>query len=367
MNSTGPRSSLDLLRPAIRQLQAYQPADYVGGLIRLNANEAPWRPPGDTSPDGLNRYPDPRPAELTLRLAKHYGVAADQLLVTRGSSEGIDILIRAFCEAGRDEITICPPTFGMYRVYAQVQGATIRQVPLDRHRGFALDIPRILAGWRATSRLLFLCSPNNPTGNLVPAAAVAELCAALAGRGVVVLDGAYLEFADADASLELLERFENLVVLRTLSKALGLAGVRCGALLGRAPLVELLGRLLPPYCFPTLSQMAVQGCLEPAVQAEMQRRQSIIRDQRPRMAAALAGAAGITRVWPSEANFVFVEAADPGALVARARDAGILIRDFSRDPALPGGIRITVGTPEENQRLLEALGGTPQPAAVNQP
>jgi histidinol-phosphate aminotransferase len=348
-------STLDLLRPEIRHLRPYQPADYVGGFIRLNANETPWRPPGDETRDGLNRYPDPRPAELTKRLAVLYGVQPDELLVTRGSSEGIDVLIRAFCRAGQDNIVICPPTFGMYEAYAQLQGAGVRAVPLERATGYSLPADCILEQWSPADKLVFVCSPNNPTGNLVPDAAVDRLCVSLAGRGLVVLDAAYQEFAGVDPLRDLLGRHENIVVLRTLSKALSLAGVRCGALIARSPLIGLLGRVLPPYCFPTTSQDAVLRLLTPEAQSELAARRARIVAERERLAIALATVPGVGRVWPSAANFVLIESENAKALVARARAAGILVRDFSWDPFLPGCVRITVGSPEENDRLLEAL------------
>ena len=348
-------STLDLLRPEIRQLRPYKAADYVGGFIRLNANENPWRPPGDETRDGLNRYPEPRPAELTERLTAFYGLRPGQLLVTRGSSEAIDVLIRAFCRAGQDNILICPPTFGMYEVYAQIQGAGVQQVPLDRSANYSLPVETILREWLPATKLVFVCSPNNPTGNSVPGAAVHRLCAALAGRGLVVLDAAYQEFAGADPLQELLSRHDNLVVLRTLSKGLGLAGVRCGVLIGKSDLIELLGRVLPPYCFPTTSQEAVLRSLTPTASQELADRRGRILAERQRLMTALPSVPGILLVWPSTANFILVESRDAPALVAKARAAGILLRDFSWDPLLPGCVRITVGSPDENDKLLKAL------------
>lgn len=348
--------AVELLRPDIRQLRPYRPADYLGGFIRLNANETPWRPPGDETRDGLNRYPDPRPAELTERLTAHYGLQPGQLLVTRGSSEAIDVLVRAFCRAGQDNVLICPPTFGMYEVYARIQGAGVQQVPLDRTQGFSLPVAAILREWLPATKLVFVCSPNNPTGNRFPDADISRLCAGLKGRGVVVLDAAYQEFAGDDPMAALLAAHENLVVLRTLSKALSLAGVRCGALIGPASLVELLGRVLPPYCFPTTSQDAVLRLLTPDAGLELARRRGLILAERERLMLALPHIRGVDRVWPSAANFIFVESRNAAALVGCAREAGILLRDFSWDPLLPGGIRITVGSAEENDKLLKALG-----------
>ncbi|MEO8225400.1 MAG: histidinol-phosphate transaminase [Gammaproteobacteria bacterium] len=347
--------TLDLLRPEIRHLQPYKAADYVGGYVRLNANETPWRPPGDDSRDGLNRYPEPRPAELTERLTEFYNLRPGELLVTRGSSEAIDILIRAFCRAGQDNIVICPPTFGMYEVYAQIQGAGVQRLPLDRSDNYSLPVDTILRAWLPVNKLVFVCSPNNPTGNRYPDAEVNRLCTGLAGRGVVVLDAAYQEFAGADPMHDLLSHHDNLVVLRTLSKALSLAGVRCGVLIGRRDLIELLGRVLPPYGFPTTSQDAVLRSLTPSAQLELADRRVQILTERQRLMIALPSAPTILHVWPSAANFILVESRDAPALVAKARNAGILLRDFSWDPLLPGSVRITVGSPDENDRLLAAL------------
>jgi len=348
--------TLDLLRPEIRHLRPYKPADYVGGFIRLNANETPWRPPGDETRDGLNRYPDPRPVELTKRLAALYGVQPDELLVTRGSSEGIDVLIRAFCRAGQDHIVICPPTFGMYDAYAQLQGAAVRAVPLERARGYALPVDRLIGEWLPDGKLVFVCSPNNPTGNRFPDDDIDRLCTGLAGRGVVVLDAAYQEFAGADPLDKLLPRHDNLVVLRTLSKSLSLAGVRCGSMIGQKALIELLGRVLPPYCVPSTTQDTVLRLLTVEAQNELAARRARIVAERERLSVALATKPGVDRVWPSAANFILIESGNARELLARARAANILLRDFTWDPLLPGCVRITVGAPTENDKLLEALG-----------
>ena len=347
-------SVLELARPEIRELKAYQAAQYEPGLVRLNANETPWPAPGDESEPGLNRYPEPRPVTLTAALAKHYGLASDQVLVTRGSSEAIDLLMRGFCRAGTNEILICPPTFEMYRVYADIQGARVREIPL-RENDFALDVTAVVDSWDSSSRLCFVCSPNNPTGNRVPTSDIAALCKGLANRGLVVLDGAYTEFAQQDPTLELLKRFDNIVVLRTLSKAFGLAGVRCGVLLGQPDIVELLACVLPPYSYPTPSKDAALAALAEGNRAQLEQRIAILKSERERMAEALEQLAGIERAWPSEANFVMIRAKDPEAAVTAARRGGLLIRDYSYNPKLAGCLRITVGDVEQNNQLLECL------------
>jgi len=345
-----------LFRPELHSLEPYRAAEYADGFLRLNANETPWRPTGDASSTGLNRYPEVRPATLTARLAAHYGVDPERLLVTRGSSEGIELLIRATCRTGLDDIVICPPTFGMYSAYAQVQGAGIVEVPLLREQGFALDLPGIEAAWNDRCKLLFLCSPNNPTGNSVPAAQITALCEQLDGRGLVIVDGAYLEFAATDSSRDLLDRHANLVLLRTLSKALGLAGVRCGATLADVSVIDMLERVLPPYSLSTPCTDAVLAALDEAAarQSDIER----LVAERQRVAAALAASPRVEQVWPSDANFLLVQAADADAMVSDARSAGVLIRDFSQSSYTPGCVRITVSTRPENDRLLEAIVGS---------
>jgi histidinol-phosphate aminotransferase len=344
---------LDLARPEIRALQAYRAAGHEDGMVRLNANETPWPAPGDN--DSLNRYPNERPLALTRRLAVHYGLDPGQVLVTRGSTDAIDLLVRGFCRAGRDEIVICPPTFTMYPVYAHIQGAAVREVPLLRERGFALDHKAIIESWTPQTKLLFVCSPNNPTGHRVPDAELDELCAALAGRGLVVVDGAYCEFADSDPTKSLLQRHDNVVVLRTLSKAYGLAGIRCGALLAQAEIVSLLGPVLPPYAFPTPSLQTALHCLDQLDEDEQEKRIAKLTAERARLATELAELRSVTRVWPSQANFLLVEFEEPRRAAEAARRGGVLLRDFSDEPELAGCLRITVGDANQNDQLLASL------------
>ncbi|MDJ0928983.1 MAG: aminotransferase class I/II-fold pyridoxal phosphate-dependent enzyme, partial [Gammaproteobacteria bacterium] len=213
-----------------------------------------------------------------------------------------------------------------------------------------------LDAWNERCKLLFVCSPNNPTGNQMPEAQINALGASLNGRGLIVVDGAYLEFARDDPTARLLERHDNVVVLRTLSKALGLAGARCGVLLSSREIVDLLAPLLPPYCLSTPCQEAVFAALETGASRESRQRLELLVDERRRMADTLSGNARVRKVWPSDANFILVESADAKGLVDDATAAGILIRDFSWDRWTPDCVRITVGTPEQNDRLLEALG-----------
>lgn len=345
----------ELARPEIRDLTPYSAARYADGLVRLNANETPWPAPGSAAGSTLNRYPPQRPTELTAELAEYYGVSADEVLVTRGSSEAIDLLIRCFCRPGQDAIVITPPTFGMYRVYADVQGARVHEVPLLREHGWALNADALVRDWPEDGKVLFICSPNNPTGTPVATEEIALVARLLSGRALVVVDGAYTEFGSADPTSTLLNAadFNNVAVLRTLSKAFGLAGARCGALLGPPELVRMAGCVLPPYSFAQPCIDAVRRCLQPDARRQVAERVAIITAERARLAEALRKLSGVSEVYPSAANFLLVAVDDADRFEERARDGGILVRNFGAQ--LPGCIRITVGTAEQNAQLLRSL------------
>jgi len=352
-------SVLDLARPELLRLSPYVPGAYEPDTLRLNSNESPWRAPGDPTARGLNRYPPPRPEALTTLLSGYYGVPETEILVTRGSSEAIDILIRGFCAAGLDSIVICPPTFDMYRLYAEIQGARVIRVPLLRNtsldRDFAIDVEGILEQVFAGAKLVFVCSPNNPTGTSVAPADLERLCTESAGRAVIVIDEAYLEFSSCASFQVLQDRFDHVIVLRTLSKFVSLAGVRCGAVLARNTVIQFLERVLPPYTFPTPSIELVCQTLGQDVLPVSEQRIGIIRAERARLESAFASFAHVEKAWPSDANFIFIQAADARRLVANARKAGILVRVFPNDPSLDNCVRITVGKPEDNDRLLAAI------------
>jgi histidinol-phosphate aminotransferase len=346
---------LRLARPDILELQPYQHAAWNPALERLHANEMPWRATGDDSDAGLNRYPEPQPRALLDRLARLYQVPASQILAGRGSDEAIDLLVRAFCRAGQDQVLVCPPTFGYYALAARIQGALVREAPLFG-RDFTLDVPEVIAAGRAT-KLVFLCSPNNPTGNLIGEEAILAICRALAESSLVVLDEAYIEFSGRTSLAARLPDFANLVVLRTLSKAYALAGARCGALLASATIVGLLARILPPYALPASSIEAVLRLTAEPQRRQAQLRIETLRAERERLRANLAALPGVRRVFPSDANFLLVEFVAPQSALAAAAAVGLLVRDLSTNPRLPGCLRLTVGTPEQNARLLAALEG----------
>ena len=350
---------LDLARPDLRALRPYQPGAWEPGMTRLNANESPWRLPSDPTERGLNVYPPPRPAALRESLARYYGTTPDRLLVTRGSSEAIDVVIRGFCRAGENSILTTPPTFDMYRVYATIQAAPIVTAPLRVDESFAFELDAVLARVDETTRIVFVCSPNNPTGTIVPRDDIARLAAALAGRALLVVDAAYQEYADDQGLDALLARHDHVVVLRTLSKFVALAGARCGALIADPAVIGFLENVLPPYTFPTPSIEIVLAALQEDSLAVAAERISVIRTERERLSRALSALPGVLEVYPSQANFILVRLEDRDAFSAAARRAGVLVRSFGGDPALADCIRITIGRPEDNDRLLAGVGSPP--------
>jgi histidinol-phosphate aminotransferase len=345
----------EIARPEIRTLQAYEHALWEPGLVRLHANELPWRAHGDSSQAGLNRYPEPHPHALTAALARFYGVEAPMLLACRGSDEAIDLLMRSYCRAGVDAVIVCPPTFGMYAVAARVQGAAVIEVPLRREAGFDCDFESVHAQCAPGVKLVFLCSPNNPTGNRFDTGAIVALARALQGRALVVVDEAYVEFADAPSLIAQLQVQPGLVVLRTLSKAYALAGARCGALIAHPDVVALLRKVIQPYALTQLTIEAVFRMLEPEALAEASVHSAAIRAERARVSAALRACAGVRQVWPSEANFLLVEFDDASDALRRARTAGLLVRDLHTAPGLAQALRISIGSRQHNDQLLAGL------------
>ncbi|MEN5061503.1 histidinol-phosphate transaminase [Luteimonas sp. TWI1416] len=349
---------LDLVRDDLRAFSGYASArtQALQGEIWLNANEAPWANPGDA--DGqCRRYPAPQPPALQARLAALYGVEASRLLIGRGSDEAIDLLVRALCVPGRDAVLATPPVFGMYAVSARLQGAPFAEVPLrDGADGFALDVDAVRETALARgARLVFLCSPSNPTGGLVPLADVAALATALDGRAVVVVDEAYVEFADAPSATTRLDAHANLVVLRTLSKAHGLAAARIGVAIGDPALIAVLRRCQAPYPVPTpCAELALAGLADAAL-AQTRARVAQTIAERDGLAAALAATPGVRQVYPSAGNFLLVRFADASRAFAALLAAGIVVRDQRAAPGLGDALRITVGTPTQNAGVVQAL------------
>ncbi len=344
---------LALVRPEILALAPYSSArkESKGGRIWLDANENPETP--SAHQPLFNRYPDPQPAVLIEKLAGIYGVAPAQVLVTRGADEGIDLLLRTFCSAGKDAILTTPPTYGMYTVAAGIQNARVITVPLIQNKNFALDADAVLAAMTPEVKLVFLCSPNNPTGQLLDRASVLRIVKTLATRAVVVVDEAYVEFASQPSLATEIAANPNLVVLRTLSKAYGFAGARVGATLASPAVIAVLQKVIAPYPIPVPVLQAALAALSPEGMAAA--RESILQltSERQRLLAALPLFPVVQRVWPTDANYILISVADSARVMAAGRAKGVVWRDRSKD--VPNTVRITVGTADENNATLEIL------------
>ena len=345
-------STMPAARSDIVELRSYQAGDQVDDTIRLNANEAPVAHAGST----LNRYPAVRPIALQNRLSELFGINAKNLLVTRGSSEAIDVLIRCWCRAYADSIVTTPPTFEMYRVYADIQGVGISGFPLAPDRDFALDTDGLVSACGPDTKIVFLCSPNNPTGTLIPRDDVARAAEALADRTLVVVDEAYVEFSDQPSLVSEVVNYENLVVLRTLSKAHALAGARCGAAIASEPVIDVMSKVLPPYSFSTPVTETVLNTLSDSALAESEDVVSNIRRERERVSRLLADLDCVNRIWPSQANFILTKFHSLPIVLEFLLDRRILIRNFGNASGLENCARITIGTADENDELIRALG-----------
>ena len=351
-------SVLDLVRSDLRGFAGYSSArtESLQGDIWLNANEAAWANPADGS-GTCRRYPDPQPQALRERLAQLYGCDVSQLLIGRGSDEAIDLLVRSLCEPGRDAVVVTPPVFGMYAVCARLQDARRIDVPLvDGEAGFAPDFEAIAAQALVNqAKLVFVCSPSNPTGAAIPLAEVEVLARKLDGRALIVVDEAYGEFSDIPSAITLLDRVGNVAVLRTLSKAHALAAARIGSLVADAGLIDLLRRCQAPYPVPTpCAELALSGLSESALELTHQRVETV-KAERVRLLDALAALPGVSRVYQSQGNYLLVRFRDAEASFHALLDAGVVVRDQRAAPQLGDALRISIGTPEQNDRVIAAL------------
>lgn len=344
-----------LARPEILSLTPYAHAVWLPSLTRLHANEAPWRPAGDNTLAGLNRYPEPQPKALVARLAALYGVAPDQVLVTRGADEAIDVLSRVYLRAGKDAIMQCGPTFGMYQAAARIQGAEVIELALNRSAGWSIDPQQLLAAWQPRVKLVYLCSPNNPTANLLDPSALEHLCSALDGKAIVVIDEAYIEWSGSRSLTRWLQRFETLAILRTMSKAHALAGARLGALLASPDMIKLAARVIPPYALAQPAIEAALRALEPAELIISQTRLEALLEEKHYLRRQLMESPLVAKVWPSDSNFLLVDCRDADQFMKNCIAGGSIVRDLRSHPALPDSLRISVGSRVENDALLDSV------------
>jgi histidinol-phosphate aminotransferase len=348
----------NLLRSDLRDFGGYRSArsDKLEGEIWLNANESPWTNPSTPASD-LRRYPSPQPQRLLNVLAGLYHVIPEQLLAGRGSDEAIDLLLRAFCMPGQDRIVIAPPVFGMYAVCARLHGTAVIEVPLvDGAAGLNADLDAMVdAALANEARLLFLCSPGNPSGEALSLDAIASVAGRLHNRVIVVVDEAYAEFSDQPSAISLLGTHDNLAILRTLSKAHALAAARIGCVLGSVEMIDALRRCQAPYPVPQPCADVACEALSDSTLAVTRERVREICAERAKVAQALAVLPSVHRVYASQGNFLLVRFVDAEVAFQRLLQAGVVVRDMRSQPQLGDALRITIGSPEQNLRVLEVL------------
>ena len=332
-----------LVRPNIRAMVPYSTArDEFKGVaeVFMDANESPFD-------NGYNRYPDPSQARLKRRIAEIKGVDVQNIFVGNGSDEAIDLCFRIFCNPGLDNAIAIAPSYGMYSTCAAVNDVEMREVLLNDD--FSLPVERLLDAADNNSKLLFICSPNNPTGNVFPREEIERILQEF--DGMVVLDEAYIDFADEPGMLRSLENWPNLIILQTLSKAWGMAGLRAGLAFASNYVMRLFAQVKYPYNINVATLSAVEKLLKAGVDDRVK----LIKEQRAFMEQKLSGMECVWRVYPSQANFLLVQVDNAADLYNYLLGEGIIVRDRSRMPLCDNTLRITVGTPQENVRLLRAI------------
>ncbi len=342
-----------LLNPNLKTLAPYESARrlFSGGTDWLNANESPFCNEISIALEQSNRYPDCQPTGLIDAYARYAQVKSSNVLATRGADEGIELLIRSFCEYGKDAILICPPTYGMYKISAQTCGVKTVEIPLKAD--YSLDIEQIKA--TDNVNLVFLCSPNNPTGTLLDESDVTDVLNHFADSALVVLDEAYVEFSTQQNWASMLDKFPNLVVLRTLSKAFALAGLRCGFTLANPDIIQALLKTIAPYPIPApVAQIARKALSDDGVNL-MREQVSYLADERERVRQQLSGKTGFTLKGSNEANFILFQYTYRTQLMQYLIDNGMLIRDQSKQLGLTDCLRMSIGSREQNDRFLSLI------------
>lgn len=347
-------SITQLSRKNIQALVPYQSARRLGGKgdVWLNANEYPISPDFSLTCQNFNRYPEAQPQAVIQGYANYAGVSAENVIVSRGGDESIELIIRAFCEPNQDAILYCPPTYGMYSVSAETCGIACKKVPLTAD--FQLNLGEI-ERQLANVKVVFICSPNNPTGNLVKREDLIALLEMTRNRAIVVVDEAYIEFCPTASLVKELVNYPHLAIIRTLSKAFALAGLRCGFTLANPELIGILQKVIAPYPLPTpIADIAAQALSAQGL-AMMQQRVKTVIANCDWLVEELNKCAIIEKVYPSEANYLLFKAKNGQQLFQYLWDNGIILRNQGSQLMLENCIRITVGTEEENQRTMQAI------------
>ncbi|MFP4314374.1 MAG: histidinol-phosphate transaminase [Alphaproteobacteria bacterium] len=351
-------SILSLIRPHFHAMEGYISAGMEAqkdeSTLFLNANENPYELSGL---EGCNRYPEPQPSKLLAKMAAYYGASEDNLLITRGADEGIALLTRLFIEPSKDRILINPPTFGVYKVYARgVPAKDILEIPLLQQNGtFTLDTAAIINSLKksAPPKLVYITNPNNPTGGSFAQEDILAIIQAAKDKAIVVLDETYAEFEPQGSLVARLKDYPNLVILRTLSKSFSMAGMRVGAILSGVPeLIETLKtKIMEVYPIPVACEKAALKVFEPAIMSAAQANIAALISERKRMEEFWSKQTSILHVYPSNANFLLIRMERAANFAKFCKERGVILRDFSNAPLTPDCLRISIGTPEQNERV----------------
>jgi len=339
-----------IIRPNVLRMKAYSSArdEFKGAAsVFLDANENSL---GSLAGENYNRYPDPHQKHLKKRIAELKGIRPEQIFLGNGSDEAIDLLFRMVCQPGQDTMLHLPPTYGMYEVSANLNDVALEAVQLTPD--FQIPVGEVLLSIRPATKLIFICSPNNPSGNLIAEESIETILHNF--DGLVVIDEAYADFAENPSWTTRLNEFPNLVVLQTFSKAWGMAGLRLGLAFASAELIAVLDKIKPPYNINQATQELALQALEhtEALQDMLEE----IKQERDLLQHALPRLDAVVKVYPSEANFILVKVKDADGLYNFLLDSGIVVRNRSKLAGCEGCLRITVGTLEENQKLLQTIG-----------
>ena len=349
------------VREHFKTMEGYSSAGMEAGKdpdkIYVNANENPYELPGL---EGLNRYPEPQPFALLEAYAQNYGVENNQIAMTRGADEALVLITNIFCEPHKDSVVICTPTFGMYGVDAARMPCEVIDIPLvQQDNTFILDHDIIIEQGKADgTKIVFLCSPNNPTGNSFDHEIISQICEELEGHAIIVLDETYAEFSEQGSMTDDLDSTPNMIILRTLSKSYSLAGMRMGTILCADPdfigLVKTKG--LDAYPLPRLSIEAAFQVLSPEIKKIAHENIKKLLSERQRIIDALKKNDNVKTIYDTDANFVLFEMENAKAFVDYAAENNVIIRDFSSKPQTKDCLRLSIGTPEENDIVLGLLG-----------
>ena len=336
-----------LIRPNVKALKPYSSArdefkDFNAEMVFLDANENPFE-------NGVNRYPDPQQNKVKLLLSQAKGVSVDNILLGNGSDEVLDLVFRAFCEPNQDNIITLPPTYGMYEVLAKVNSIENRKVPLcDQFQPNIEAISRIID---YKSKIVFLCSPNNPTGNSFSYEVIEKLLKTF--EGLVVMDEAYIDFSNQESWLNRLEEFPNLIVTQTLSKAYAMAGIRLGICYASKEIISVLNKIKPPY---NVNELTQKRAIKQLLNKDLVNEQiSNILIERDSLLKKLATVGFVSIIYPTDANFVLVKVDDANKRYQQLLNLGIVVRNRTKEPLCENCLRFTIGTKEENEKLINAL------------